>query len=301
MIETGWRTVILDSPSELSCSDGNLVIKNDVEKTIPLAELRTVLINSTATTLSVELINELKNNHVKVIFCDSRHNPSCEIAGYGGHNDSAGRLLDQTGWTEERKSVAWQSIVYHKINNQCNLLNYWGIPYPEKLNEYRDTIKENDSTNREGQASRIYFNRLFGMTFVRHSSDNINSALNYGYTILLSCVNRIVALYGYNTELGIKHCNRSNSFNLSCDIMEPFRPFVDLIVYINKENNLDWDYKKKLVALPYLPVLYDKNKTNLQNALEDYARCVLNFMKTGDEKLLQKEINFVQKEYGTVG
>lgn len=298
MIETGWRTVIADSTSELSCSDGNLVIKTDTEKTVPLAELQTLLINSVSTTLTVGLINELNKNNIRLVLCDQRHNPLCEIAGYSEHTESAGRLMDQANWAMERKAEMWKEIVRQKICNQINLLDYLHINYPEKLKEYLYSIEKDDITNREGQAARIYFNRLFGMSFVRHATDNVNSALNYGYTILLSCTNRILGVYGYNTELGIKHCSRTNRFNWSCDIMEPFRPFVDLIAYRNGDKELDWVYKKELISLPYI---YNGTRTKLQTALEDYAMSVLKSMNINNPELPQMDMNFIEKGIGLVG
>lgn len=298
MPENGWRTVILDSKSELSCSDGNLIIKGDAVKTVPLSEVRMIFVNSAATTLTVNLINEINKYNVKLVFCDERHNPSCELTGYSGHTEAAGRLMDQAGWKEKKKAEVWKDIVCQKVSNQCRLLEYLTIEYPEVLREYLYNIKENDVTNREGQAARIYFNRLFGMTFVRHSDDKINSGLNYGYTILLSCVNRIIGIYGYNTELGIKHCSRNNRFNLSCDIMEPFRPFVDLIVYRNKERELDWEYKKELISLPYTPVAYMGRRTSLYNALEDYAVCVLKSLEDNDDRISEvklKNMDYIER------
>ncbi|MGN0178729.1 MAG: type II CRISPR-associated endonuclease Cas1 [Monoglobaceae bacterium] len=298
MPENGWRTVILDSKSELSCSDGNLIIKGDAVKTVPLSEVRMIFVNSAATTLTVNLINEINKYNVKLVFCDERHNPSCELTGYSGHTEAAGRLMDQAGWKEKKKAEVWKDIVCQKISNQCRLLEYLTIEYPEVLREYLYNIKENDVTNREGQAARIYFNRLFGMTFVRHSDDKINSGLNYGYTILLSCVNRIIGIYGYNTELGIKHCSRNNRFNLSCDIMEPFRPFVDLIVYRNKERELDWEYKKELISLPYTPVAYMGRRTSLYNALEDYAVCAFKSLEDNDDRISEvklKNMDYIER------
>ena len=92
-----------------------------------------------------------------------------------------------------------------------------------------------DQTNREGHAAKVYFNRLFGKNFSREYECDINSALDYGYAILLSVFNREVVINGYITQLGIKHINEYNQFNLSCDIMEPFRVIVDWYVYNNRE------------------------------------------------------------------
>ena len=96
------------------------------------------------------------------------------------------------------------------------------------LNGYIKEIKFNDATNREGHAAKVYFNALFGMNFNRNADNAINAALNYGYSIILSAVNREVVSNGYLTQLGLFHDNMFNQFNLSCDIMEPLRILIDL-------------------------------------------------------------------------
>ena len=117
------------------------------------------------------------------------------------------------------------------------------------LEEYLFELEADDATNREGLAAKVYFNALFGMGFIRDENNAVNAALNYGYAILLSCVNREVAANGCLTQLGVNHCNEFNEFNLSCDLMEPFRVTVDEYVYMNKGRELDKDYKHELVNL----------------------------------------------------
>lgn len=276
MTEKGWRTIIADSGSELSCSDGNLQIKvKENVYTFALYQLSTVLIATTNSTVTSEALNELCKNNVRVIFCDEKYNPTSELCVYRGHSDVAGRIMDQAAWKSERKSEIWKLIVEQKIKNQSGLLEYLKILYPDILIKYLNTVTIGDSDNREGQAARVYFSCLFGTKFIRHHNDSINAALNYGYTILLSIVNRTIALYGYNNCIGIKHCNRSNPFNLACDIMEPFRPYIDLVVFRNVTQELDWEYKQKLIAINYMPVIYENSKMELSTAIEKYTLSVL--------------------------
>ena len=106
-----------------------------------------------------------------------------------------------------------------------------------------------DKTNREGHSAKVYFNALYGMHFVRNHQDNINAALNYGYAILLSTVNKEVVSNGYLTQLGIHHKNEFNEFNLTCDLMEPFRVIIDNFVYYNQDRELDTNYKLDIVNI----------------------------------------------------
>lgn len=104
-------------------------------------------------------------------------------------------------------------------------------------------------TNREGHAAKVYFNALFGKGFSRDIDCSINAQLNYGYGILLACINREIAARGYLTQLGIAHCNEYNHFNLACDFMEPFRPVIDWFVVENAAGDLDITTKETILGL----------------------------------------------------
>ena len=164
-----------------------------------------------------------------------------------------------------------KKIVRAKIIMQQKLLKTLKKSGAELLQQYLDNVEIGDVSNREGQAARVYFNSLFGMNFRRRSENNINAALNYGYAVLLSTINQVVTLHGYHLGLGIKHCDKMNPFNLSCDIIEPFRPFVDKVVYKNGDRALDWSYKKELINISYKTVIYNGQKTELQTALDSFA------------------------------
>ena len=118
--------------------------------------------------------------------------------------------------------------------------------------------------NREGHAAKVYFNSLFGKGFSRDDMSSVNAALNYGYGILLSNFNKEIVADGYLTQLGIKHINEYNPFNLTCDLMEPFRVLVDEIVYNNIEKTFDKDFKLLLVDVLNKKVMYVGVNTILQ-------------------------------------
>ena len=279
MKNQGWRIVIAEDAASLGYSSGNISIKTACgARNIPIAQISTLIINSYRISLSACLVSELSKNGVKLIFCDEKKNPCCELTPYSNNWQSSGRLFSQLEWSREEKDVMWQKIVKSKIICQYKLLKHLGISGAERLLEYSDAVEPADNTNREGQAARIYFELLFGRGFLRHSCDRINSALNYGYTVLLSMINRLVAAYGYNSCLGIKHCSQSNPHNLSCDLIEVFRPFVDKTVYKNQQAELTSEYKKELIGVLCGDIFYDKKKTDMQTAAELYICDVLKNM-----------------------
>lgn len=140
-------------------------------------------------------------------------------------------LLAQLEWNREIKDEVWTLIVYEKIHKQAEHLASLGYSESaEKLSGYLSEIELCDKTNREGHAAKVYFNALFGMSFSRGEAGAVNAALNYGYSLVLGAVNREVCACGYLTQLGLFHDNMFNEFNLSCDLMEPFRIVVDRFV-----------------------------------------------------------------------
>ena len=152
----------------------------------------------------------------------------------------------------------------YKIHNQAMLLKKLEIKEYTKLLEYEKQVEIADKTNREGHAAKVYFNLLFGNDFIRDNEDNTNAALNYGYAILLSMLNRDIVSKGYITPLGINHRSEFNQFNLSCDLMEIFRPLVDEAVYNNRELAFDKEFKYKLVDVCNKTVIIEKQEQYLQ-------------------------------------
>lgn len=225
-----WRTVIISSTAKLDYQMGYLVIRKDDVTKIHLSEIETVMIESTSVSLTAALLCELTKKKIKVIFCDEKRNPSSELISYYGAHDTSLKVRNQIAWTDDIKKHVWTEIVVEKIRKQALHLQHWKCEEADLLYQYINEIEFGDATNREGHAAKVYFNALFGMDFTRSAENVTNAALNYGYSLLLSTFNRCVVANGYITQLGLFHDNVFNQFNLACDLMEPFRPLVDLKV-----------------------------------------------------------------------
>ncbi|MEG1947936.1 MAG: type II CRISPR-associated endonuclease Cas1, partial [Lachnospiraceae bacterium] len=180
---------------------------------------------------------------------DEKRNPQGEIIPYYGSHNSSKRINQQIAWDNEIKQFIWTKIIYRKISNQCDHMKKLELNGWEKLRTYLSELQIGDITNREGHAAKVYFNALFGKSFCRDDLNEINAALDYGYTILLSCFNREVVACGYLTQLGMMHRNEFNPFNLSSDIMEPFRVLVDEMVIKNKDESFNNTYKLELINI----------------------------------------------------
>lgn len=271
-----FRTVVISRQSKISYKNRFLVVKKDNdEKYVHLSEIDTIIVDSISVSISTYLLKELSDNKINIIFCDDKHNPFGELSSYYSRHNSSKKIKEQITWKVSSKDELWSRIVKNKIINQALLLRKIKSDKYNLVLSYVDDVKIGDKTNREGHAAKVYFNALFGNTFVRNDSDEINAALNYGYAILLSTVNKEVISNGYLTQLGIHHKNEFNQFNLTCDLMEPFRIIIDNFVYYNQNRTLDKDYKLDIVNIFNNYFLYQNKKYILKDIIKMYIKNTL--------------------------
>lgn len=266
---SGWRSIIIGHHESLELSNNQLLVKCEEEKqAIPLEQVRDLMVAHPSGSTSFALLQRLAEEGVNVVLCDHRYEPSARLISISGHMEAAGHLFDQVAWKQKKKDALWRQIVRRKIVMQAELLERLKCQDAKEMRNYAAKVLTGDSTNREGIAAKVYFRALFGADFVRHAADATNAALNYGYTILNTSVSRAIAAHGYNTAIGVHHCNRQNYVNLSCDLMEPFRPLVDEIVVENISCELDWSYKKELISVLQRTCRLDGKEYKLGDALD---------------------------------
>lgn len=279
-----FRTVVITRQSKISYKNRFMVVKNESEeKLIHLSEIDTIIVDSMNVSISAYLLKELSDNKTNIIFCDDKHNPFGELSYYYSRHNSSKKINKQIAWKQKDKDELWKKIVINKITNQSLLLNKIHSDNYNLLLSYVDEVKTGDKTNREGHAAKVYFNSLYGMNFTRHDADQINAALNYGYSILLSAMNKEVKINGYLTQLGIHHKNEFNQFNLSCDLMEPFRVIIDNFVYYNKNRKFDTEYKYELVNLLNSYFNYCGKKYILKDIIKMFVKNTLESVGKEDE------------------
>lgn len=287
-----WRTVVVSSNAKLDYQLGYLVIRSKETKKIHINEIGTVIIESTAVAFTAYLMSELVKHKVNVIFCDEKRNPISKLVGFYGAHDTSIKVHNQIEWSETIKTTVWTEIITEKIRQQQYLLEALNKSTSEKLKGYIKEIQFGDSTNREGHAAKVYFNSLFGKGFSRAEDTPLNAALNYGYTLILSSVAREIVSNGYITQLGLFHNNMFNQFNLASDLMEPFRPLVDGIVYKLKPDKFETDEKHSLLELLNHEVVIDQRNEYLGNAIKIYVKSVFNALSEND----LSQLRFYQNE-----
>lgn len=245
------QTLFFSTPVVLSLKNNQLVISwkdSDDNVTRPIEDIGCVVLENQMINITMPLLNELVKNNVAVIICDNKQMPTSMLMGLDTNSTQAESLKFQIAVSEPQKKQAWKQIIESKIRNQSALLEKFGKDH-EVLKPFYKNVKSGDTDNREGLAARVYWNRLFGADFKRER-DGLppNSMLNYGYSILRAATARALLGSGLLPNLGLFHKSRYNAFPLADDVMEPYRPYVDDIVYelykngrmeLTKETKLD--------------------------------------------------------------
>ena len=289
-----FRTIVVESRCKLEYSLNYLVCRkgNEINRVL-IDEIKTLVINSLQVSITTALISELINRKIKIIFIDETHNPAGEVVPYQNNYYSYRKIKEQINFSSDNKGYLWQQIIIKKITNQAkNLKTLDKIDEYNMLIEYSQNVKLHDETNREGHSAKVYFNGLFGKSFSRdNKNDNINKFLNYGYSIILSAINREIKILGYLTELGIHHIGESNSFNLSCDLMEPLRPLVDLLIISGKVSEVN--FKSVFINMLSLKVKYNDKEFFLDNAIRLYVEDIMKYLMIGDIE----KIRFIDYEF----
>lgn len=283
-----WRTVVITSRCKLDYKMGFMVVRAEETKKIFLDEIAVLLIENPAVALTGCLLEALVEKKIRVIFCNAKRTPNAELVPYYNSYDCSRKIKAQIGWGIDIKGAVWADIVAEKIRKQADFLDELQKDNEAALlRSYLSQIEPHDATNREGHAAKVYFNALFGMDFTRSEENTTNAALNYGYGIILSAFNREIVAQGYLTQLGIFHDNMFNHFNLSCDLMEPFRILVDRKVKSMKYSDFTSEEKHFIVGILNDTVVINQTKQTVLNAVKYYCRSVFDALNEGDLSLIQ--------------
>ena len=283
-----WRSVIISNPAKLSISSNQLVVAQEEKVSVPLEDIGVIVIESAEVNLTTRFLEGAAKHNVVVYVCDDKHLPCGVFSSFGQHSRHYKVLKKQLEITLPFKKRCWQNVVKQKIYNQSLCLRYAGKQGAEELLEIYDRVQSGDSTNREAQAAKIYFNRLFGK-FNRKSEGTINSALNYGYSIVRGAIARSIVSYGFIPSIGIHHCNELNNFNLADDFLEPFRPLVDLWVATNlsSEDNFGSKERMKLVNLLHSDIEIRRENYSVISAIDQIIASFSSACFSSDCKILK--------------
>lgn len=299
------KVLCFSNRASLSCRQRQLIIQTtdhttdeSREYSRPIEDIGVVVIESEQVTLSSSLISALLDNKVALIICDSKHMPSGLMLPLEGNTQQSERFNAQVSASLPLKKQLWQQTVIMKIRNQGAVLRKASNMEIGNMLAWASQVKSGDSENLEGRAAAYYWKNLFGefpdFSRRREGADP-NGLLNYGYAILRAVIARSLVASGLIPTLGIHHSNKYNAYCLADDIMEPYRPYVDLMVLdIMRKHKLSPEIsketKKHLLTIPAIDVRIGKLSRPLMIAASmttaSLAKCYIGETR----KLLYPEI-----------
>lgn len=225
-----WRSVLITQPGYLKLKDRALTVDQAGEQIrVPLEDISVILLDNPQIMLTVPLLSACAEQQVAVITTGADHHPNGVFLPFLPHSRGLQILRLQLGQSQPRKKRLWQVLVQQKIRNQAAVLDRQGhSATARKLERMAEQVRSGDSTRQEAIAAQLYFLALFGRQFSRQQESRINALLNYGYAVMRALLAKYLVSYGFLTSFGLHHSNERNAFNLADDLIEPFRPVMDL-------------------------------------------------------------------------
>ena len=299
------KSIFIGNPCHLKTTDEQLVIQyNRVkgqedmdDKTVSIEDIGVIVLDHEQITLSHRLMEKLLDNNAALITCNEKHMPTGMLLNLDGNSTQAERFKHQQDATIPLKKQLWQQTVQYKIANQAALLKHFDIDCGRMM-ELSKAVKSGDTDNYEAQAAAFYWKVLFpdAWNFVRHREGAPpNNLLNYGYAILRGVVARSLVGSGLLPTWGIFHHNKYNAYALADDIMEPYRPYVDLLVrqIIDETSNIEIlskELKARLLTIPSVDVKIDEEKSPLMIATQRTTASLAKCYSGESRKLIYPEL-----------
>jgi CRISPR-associated protein Cas1 len=273
---SGRIVEIVNDRRHLAAEKGFLTINegNREVARIPFDTIDTLVLNAYGLTYTNSLLVRLADAKVPAVVCGNNHLPKAYLLPIDGHYKQGAIMDAQAAASVPLKKRLWQQIIKNKISQQASLLSFID-ENPLRLLQLVPKVKSGDQDNCEGQAARIYWPLLFGSQFRRDRDEpGINGLLNYGYTILRSAIVRAIVCAGLHPTMGLFHKNILNPMRLGDDLMEVFRPFVDMTVYVIVKNGiseLSNNEKKHFVELMSVNLPASRGDTELGYCIQSLA------------------------------
>lgn len=283
------RTLCFSNPAYLSLTNSQLVIKMpEVEKadlpesfkestvrTVPIEDIGVVVLDNRQITITQGAIEAMLENNCAIITCDGSHLPVGLMLPLCGNTTQSERFREQIDASLPLKKQLWQQTVQCKIHNQAAVLKQTRGAVVKNMLAWENDVRSGDADNLEGRAAAYYWKNMFpDVADFTRDRDGVapNNLLNYGYAILRAVVARSLVASGLLPTLGIHHHNKYNAYCLADDIMEPYRPYIDLLVIsitakFGYPEELTTELKRELLIIPVLDVVIGGQRSPLMTAV----------------------------------
>ncbi len=288
-----WKTIRITKPCMLRIDNGNLVVEDEAHRfKFSLEDTDSIIFEGDRFMLSAKVIAALSRHKVAALFCDEYYMPSAILHPYHQSSLATRTLKAQLAVSKALADTLWQQLIISKISLQKAVLEILQRD-TTKIEHYMTQVRPADAYGAEAKSARIYWKSLFDdLKREQESLDIRNQALNYAYALIRSLITRDLSAAGFLPAIGLWHDNKYNAFNLSDDLMEPFRPVMDIAVYNVLQTHVGEEYlnsqiKKELIGLLDMEyVEYEKGLSSLRNVSKLYVQMFKRAVETEDAMLM---------------
>lgn len=285
-----WRSVMISRPAKLRREHYSLAIEQEQTAFVPFEDIAVIMLNHREISLTHPVLSACGEYGISLFATGDTHHPSGVFLPFLSHSRATRWLRFQLDLPRPLAKQTWAAIVRKKVSNQASCIKLAGIEGADRLAALAQKVKSGDSTRIEGQAAAFYFTQLFGRDFHRGQERWLNAALDYGYAILRGTIARGLVAHGLLPSLGLFHASEQNAFNLADDLIEPFRPLVDL--YVAKRRSPDNtellpNDKAELIALLNVDVGMPSGVTSALSAIELAVESLARIYESGTEGVLE--------------
>lgn len=288
-----FRNIFIENPASLRIRNHQLLICQEQEIAVPLEDICSILLESLQINVTAAVMTQMASCGITVFFCDEKHLPCAQILSINQYHRQLKLLRSQIDLAKPLQKKLWQKIVKRKIKNQAFCLQFMERDGAIGLRQKEKEVCSGDSGNVEAVAAALYFPQLYGREFSRGNDCIQNAALNYGYAILRGAIARNLVMHGLEPCLGIHHRSELNRFNLADDLIEPFRPLVDLFVAsyeFNESEEITPEIKRQLFNLTNYLVLQDGKKYRVMTAIERMTVSIAKSIREGQDLIELPEL-----------
>ncbi len=286
-----WRSVMISRPAKLRREHFSLAIEQDETAFVPFEDIAVIVLNHREITLTHPVLSACAEYGIGLYATGDNHQPSGIFLPFLQHSRSTRMWRLQQEAPRPLVKQIWATLIRRKIANQAASLRLCGKDSEERLDSYARRVRSGDPDRLEGQAAAFYFTHLFDTHFERSQPRWSNAALDYGYAVLRGVIARALVAHGLHPSVGLFHASEQNAFNLADDLIEPFRPLVDLhVVRHNPKGDRDEllpTDKAALVGLLNVDMGMRRGVMSALSAAEQTVESLVRALEEGDERLIE--------------
>ena len=286
-----WRSVVINRPARLKRDHFSLVVEQEQSARVPFEDIAVIVLNHREITLTHPVLSACADYGIGLYSTGDNHQPNGIFLPFLQHSRATRMQRLQLDLDKPTTKRAWARIVQVKIQNQARCMELVSVSGADRLASYARRMRSGDGGNLEAQASAYYFPQVFGRSFHRSQSGWVNAALDYGYAVMRGACARALVAHGMLPSLGLFHSSEQNAFNLADDLIEPYRPIVDLHVAQQQPSSADAELlpadKAALVSLLNVDVIMPRGQMSVLASIEQAAESLARLYDDGSEQVLE--------------